>query len=94
MGRSFKNYRSKLQEHFLKCHGEEDVERAKGLKPTDSNINDDAWHKLCDYWSSEEFQVSSFWIPKFLFVSTILTEFGAFFVFRFLLFELNFRVLF
>ncbi|KAJ9555825.1 hypothetical protein OSB04_010439 [Centaurea solstitialis] len=59
MGRSFKNHRAKLQEHFLKCHGEEDVERAKGLKPTDSNIKNDAWHKLCDYWRSEKFQAMS-----------------------------------
>ncbi|KAJ9537286.1 hypothetical protein OSB04_030019 [Centaurea solstitialis] len=59
MGRSFKNHRSKLQEHFIKCHGDEDVERAKRLKPTNSNIKDDAWHKLCDYWSSEKFLAMS-----------------------------------
>ncbi|KVH92091.1 Acyl carrier protein-like protein, partial [Cynara cardunculus var. scolymus] len=42
-------------EHFLKCHGQEDMERVKGMKPTDSNVTDDAWHILCDYWSSEKF---------------------------------------
>ncbi|KVI11407.1 hypothetical protein Ccrd_010184 [Cynara cardunculus var. scolymus] len=62
MGRSFKNHRAKLQEHFLKCHGQEDVERAKGMKPTDSNVTNDAWHILCDYWSSEKFHVNCFWI--------------------------------
>ncbi|KAI3684827.1 hypothetical protein L6452_34053 [Arctium lappa] len=59
MGRSFKNHRAKLKEHFLKCHGEEDVERAKGMKPTDSNITNDAWCTLCDYWSSEKFHAMS-----------------------------------
>ncbi|KVH87774.1 hypothetical protein Ccrd_024941 [Cynara cardunculus var. scolymus] len=63
MGRSFKNHRAKLQEHFLKCHGQEDVERAKGMKPTDSNVTDDARHILCDYWSSEKFHIDASLTP-------------------------------